>query len=198
MAEFEYNLELTKSLFADIDLEYPKPLVAFDDSQNLYEAFCLQHSIEKDVICFHVGFGGSSDANWNLDEYEILIREVVRTNTHQVLMSFGPDELELCEAMKHKLKDLPVVFYISQDGLVNFAKLISKFKLFVSTSTGTYHLASLVGTPTMTFFGDSLFASAARWKSIGEESLQQHFMIPSDPKERDKLFEEIKTDLLSI
>ena len=180
MAEFEYNLELTKTLFPDINLEYKKPLLSFQNDSELY----------KNYICFHVGFGGSSDANWTLDEYEILIKEALKKS--KVILTFGPDEKELLENMKERLKNEDVVFYLSTNGIVEFAKLISNFKLFVSTSTGTYHLASLVGTPTMTFFADSLFASSKRWKSVGDEKLQHNFEIPQTKEERIKLLDKIK------
>jgi len=198
MAEFGYNLALTKALFPDINLEYIKPLLQFDDAKEKYQEFCKNNNITKDVIAFHVGFGGSSDANWNLDEYEILIREALHVNKYNVVLTFGPDEKSLKEEMQERLKDTDIVFYLSTDGIVKFAKLISNFKLFVSTSTGTYHLASLVGTPTMTFFGDSKFASAARWKSVGDEKLQTHYMLPTDTDKRAKMFERVKRDLLSL
>ena len=198
MAEFEYNLELTKTLFSDINLEYKKPLLEFSDAKKVYEVFCINHDITKEIVAFHVGFGGSSDANWNLDEYEILIREVLNQGKYQVVLTFGPDEKELYEEMQKRLFDKDVVFYLSLDGLIYFAKLISCFKLFVSTSTGTYHLASLVGTPTMTFFADSLFASSARWKGVGDEKLQKHFMIPYGKEQRKIVFEEVVRVLLEI
>ncbi len=198
MAEFEYNLELTKELFKDISLEYKKPLLEFEDSKNIFDVFCANNDIEKEVVAFHVGFGGSSDANWTLDEYEILIREVLRQNKYQVVMTFGPDEKELYKSMRNRLRSEDIVFYLSLDGLIYFAKLISNFKLFVSTSTGTYHLASLVGTPTMTFFANSLFSSEKRWKSVGEESKQEHFMIPQDEDKRVELFEEVKKKLFAL
>ncbi len=198
IAEFEYNLELTKELFKDISLEYKKPLLEFEDSKNIFDVFCANNDIEKEVVAFHVGFGGSSDANWTLDEYEILIREVLKLNKYQVVMTFGPDEKGLYEDMKERLKGENIVFYLSLDGLIYFAKLISNFKLFVSTSTGTYHLASLVGTSTMTFFADSLFASAKRWKSVGEESKQEHFMIPMDKDKKVEMFEEVKEKLSAL
>lgn len=189
MAEYEYNLALAKELFGDISLEYPKPLCRFDDAKVVYD---------KEVIAFHVGFGGSSDANWNLDEYEELIRAVLQGKKYQVVLTFGPDEKELCKQMQARLEGEDVVYLISQEGLVAFAKLISNFKLFVSTSTGTYHLASMVGTPTMTFFADSLFASAARWKSIGDVNLQKHYMLPSDAQKRKEMFAEVKRELVSF
>lgn len=198
MAEFEYNLELTKTLFSDISLEYKKPLLKFEDAKKVYDDFCVKNDITKEVIAFHVGFGGSSDANWNLDEYEVLIKEVLKQGKYQVVLTFGPDEKELYEEMQSRLSGEDVVFYLSLEGLIYFAKLISSFKLFVSTSTGTYHLASLVGTPTMTFFADSLFASSARWKSIGDEKLQSNFMIPHDKEERKVFFKAVKKEVLNV
>ena len=180
MAEFEYNLQLTKELFNNIDLTYKKPLLDFG-------------SVQKDGVCFHVGFGGSSDANWSLDEYIELIDVVLQR--HRVTLTFGPDEVKLMDTMKQKLQGREIEFYLSKDGIVSFAKYLTRFRLFVSTSTGTYHLASLVGTPTMTFFADTLFASAKRWKSVGDEKLQKHFMIPHAKEEREKLFKEVTKEL---
>jgi len=196
MAEFEYNIELCKTLFPSLDLTYKQPLLKFNDAQKYYETFCREYKVEKEVVAFHVGFGGSSDANWNLDEYVTLIKTICELGKYQAVLTFGPDEKNLCTVMQKKLPHESVIFYVSNDGIVNFAKLISQFRLFVSTSTGTYHLASLVGTPTLTFFGDSLFASAKRWKGVGEERLQTHFMLPSDTLQRKVMLEEVKNKLI--
>jgi ADP-heptose:LPS heptosyltransferase len=198
MAEFEYNLELTKTLFPDIDLEYKKPLLEFEDAKKIYEVFCINNDIEKEVVAFHVGFGGSSDANWNLNEYEELIHAVLIENKYQIVLTFGPDEKDLYEEMQTRFMAYNVVFYFSQESISYFAKLISNFKLFVSTSTGTYHLASLVGTPTLTFFADTLFASSKRWKSIGAEELQNNYMIQYQKHEKKELFKKIKKYLSSL
>ncbi len=199
MAEFEYNLALTRELFSDISLEYPQVLLSFKNMDKFYDVFCQNYEIEKEVIAFHIGFGGSSDANLTYDEYENLIKNLLITKKYQVVMTFGPDEKDLYEEMQNRFEGLNVVFYLSTDGLIYFAKLISKFKIFISTSTGTYHLASLVGTPTMTFFGDSLFASSARWKSVGRVENQMHFMLPAQgTSEREDIFKKIKLELLSF
>ena len=202
MAEFEYNLQLLKAVCLDIDLKFEKPLLKFDDAKNVVENFCQKYNITKEIIAFHPGFGGSSDANWTLDEYIELVKTVLHpkgtshVNKYQVVMTFGPDEQNLFLTCKEKLANENVIFYISKEGLVNFAKLISGFKLVISTSTGTYHLAALVGTPTMTFFADSLFASAKRWKSVSDETIQKHYMIPQDEEKRAEMFEKVKEELL--
>jgi ADP-heptose:LPS heptosyltransferase len=198
MSEYEYNLALTYEVFKDIKPNYPKPLLVYEDSKKVYDVFCLNNDIFKKVIAFHVGFGGSSDANWSLDEYEILIRTLLSTKKYQVVLTFGPDEKELYEEMQNRLADEDIVFYLSLEGIVYFAKLISNFSLFISTSTGTYHLASLVGCKTMTFFADTLFASPKRWKGVGDEALQNNYIIPQDKDKRKKLFSKVSSELLSM
>ncbi|MFZ2889781.1 glycosyltransferase family 9 protein [Sulfuricurvum sp.] len=193
MAEFEYNLQLSRALFPDIVLDFPKPLLTFSGASEAYDSFCREYGITKSVVAFHPGFGGSSDANWTLAEYVELVK-MAEENPHiDVVMTFGPDEEKLYEEAKELLDESRVILYRSRGSVVDFAKLLSSFKLFISTSTGTYHLASAVGCETFTFFADSLFASAARWKSIGEK--QSHFMIPSDSAGRESMFEKVKQAL---
>lgn len=191
MAEFEYNLELTKALFQDISLDFPKPLLHFSD--DVFIVFCAEYAITKPVVAFHPGFGGSSDANWTLDEYIQLVQIAQTYEQIDVVMTFGPDEEKLYNEAKELLGESRVILYRSVGSVVDFAALLSSFKLFISTSTGTYHLASAVGCETFTFFADTRFASALRWKSIGET--QHHFMIPLNPQGRTEMFEKVKREL---
>lgn len=196
MGEFEYNLQLARELFEDISLDFPKPLLHF--SEDNFQKFCAKYGITKPVVAFHPGFGGSSDANWTLEEYIKLVSIATENEAIDVVMTFGPDEEKLYDEAKSFLGESRVILYRSQGSIVDFASLLSRFKLFVSTSTGTYHLASASGCETFTFFGDSKFASAARWKSIGEESKQHHFMIPLDPIGHAEMFEKVKRELKSF
>lgn len=193
MAEFEYNLELSKALFSDLKTDFPKPLLHFDDT--LYKAFCETYSVAKPVVAFHPGFGGSSDANWTLGEYIELVRIAQEDEGVDVVMTFGPDEENLYTEAKALLGESRVILYRSAGSIAHFAALLSRFSLFVSTSTGTYHLASASGCETFTFFADTLFASSARWKSIGDPKKQRHFMIPLDPQGRSQMFETVKQEL---
>ncbi len=193
MAEFEYNLQLARALFPDIDLAFPRPLLRFGDEA--YAAFCAEFKITRPVVAFHPGFGGSSDANWTLEEYIDLVRIAEGFEGIDVVMTFGPDEEKLYGEAKEMLGESRTVLYRSRGSVADFAALLSRFKLFVSTSTGTYHLASASGCETFTFFADTLFASAARWKGIGEAALQHHYMIPLDEAGRSAMFDRVKKEL---
>lgn len=193
MAEFEYNLQLARALFDDISLDFPQPLLKF--GSEAYQVFCAEYGITKPVVAFHPGSGGSSDANWTLGEYIELVRIAETCEGVDVVMTFGPDEEALYHEANALLGESRVIPYRSAGSVVDFAALLSRFGLFVSTSTGTYHLASASGCETFTFFADTLFASSARWKSIGEESKQHHYMIPLDAAGRAEMFERVKREL---
>ncbi|PHR59454.1 MAG: heptosyltransferase [Arcobacter sp.] len=200
MAEFEYNLELSKTLFKDIDLSFPFPLLEVnkDEKSDIYNKFIKSYKIKKDkkIIAFHPGSGGSSDANWTIQEYIELAKVILNNEKYQIIFTFGPGEDNLYEIVKKASLD-NVVLYKSEGSIMDFANLVSSFQLFISTSTGTYHLAAMVGTPTMTFFADTLFASSKRWKSISDEKIQINKMIPLEDIKRRTFFEETKADLLS-
>lgn len=198
MAEFEYNLYLCKALFKDIDLTYDFPLIEFSEEEltEIYDSFYSPLQVTKPVIAFHPGSGGSTEANLTFERYLELVKIVIESKKYQALLTFGPDDQELFEKAQKECEGLDVILYNSKDGIVNFLKLLSTFELFVSTSTGTYHLAALAGIKTMTFFGNSTFASVARWKAISPEEMQMPFML--NPEKRDEQFQEIKKELINF
>ncbi len=200
MAEYAYNLALAKTLFPDLNTAYRRPLLSFSEAERaaVYRKFCDKYGISKPVVAFHPGFGGSSDANWTLDQYVQLVASISDVSGIQPVMTFGPDETALRTEAARKTRGLDVILYTSDDGLVAFAQLLASFRLFVSTSTGTYHLASAVGTPTMTFFADTLFASVKRWKAVGDAAKQHPYMLPADEGKRAEMFARVKTELRAL
>ncbi len=168
--EFEYNLELLKLFDGSLDLNFSKPL------------YPLNYKRENFVI-FHPGFGGSSDGNLSLDEYWQLAKKASKIS--KVVFTFGPDDRASKDYIKSLIgsgvENLPNPIEI-KDNFKDIAELthfIAKSKLFVSTSTGPMHLAALTNTPTVSFFGNTLFASAKRWGSISDEKLQNNFHLGS-------------------
>jgi len=163
MREFEYNLQLLKAFDESLVLEFKKPLLAVGSI-----------SSNKNFIIFHAGFGGSSDGNLSLDDYLELAQKA--SEFTKVVFSFGPDDGESKKYIKSKL-DFEVTIKDDFKSLMDFTKFIASSKLFVSTSTGPMHLAGMTNTPTLSFFGANLFASAKRWGTISDEGVQHNFTV---------------------
>ncbi|MEN5388179.1 glycosyltransferase family 9 protein [Aliarcobacter skirrowii] len=160
--EWQYNLDLAKAIFPSLKLDFKRPLLNLDVKK------------EKRVI-FHAGFGGSSDGNLSLDDYLNLARSI-KDSEYEVVFSFGPDDEKSKEYIESKL-DFKATIYNSKGTLLEFTKYIASSTLFVSTSTGPMHLAGASNTKTLSFFGNSLFASSKRWATISDEKYQNNFML---------------------
>ncbi len=163
--EWQYNLDLAKKIFPDIKLDFTRPLLNFEEKK------------EKRVI-FHPGFGGSSDGNLSLDDYLNLARSI-SNSSYEIVFSFGPDDGVSKEYIEKKL-DFKATIFDSRISLYEFTKYLACSSLFVSTSTGPMHLAGATNTKTLSFFGNSLFASSKRWATISKVENQNNFMLSAD------------------
>lgn len=163
--EWQYNLDLAKALFPNIKLDFRRPLLDIEVKR------------EKRVV-FHTGFGGSSDGNLTLDDYLNLAKSI-EDSGYEIVFSFGPDDEKSKEYIKERL-DFEATIFDSKLSLYEFTCYLASCSLFVSTSTGPMHLAGLTNTRTISFFGDSLFASSKRWATISDEKNQNNFMLNKD------------------
>ena len=199
MREFEYNLELLKAFKNDVDVNFEKPLLKITDDEKVNELtkFKNEFDLKEDYkyVAFHPGYGGSSDGNLSIDDYIRLAKKVSQINNIKVVFTFGPDDGITKEYIQKHI-DFDVIIYESKSSLLNFCKLLSNFEIFVSTSTGPMHLAGSVNIKTISFFGESLFASAARWATISDEKLQNNYSIPANYDKT--LYNKIENRLLEV
>ena len=163
--EWQYNLDLAHKLFPDIKLDFTRPLLDMN-------------VIKEKRVVFHAGFGGSSDGNLTLDDYINLARSI-KDSDYEIAFSFGPDDEKSKEYINKNI-DFEATIFDSKISLYEFTKYIASSYLFVSTSTGPMHLAGATNTKTLSFFGDSLFASAKRWGTISNKENQNNFTVPKE------------------
>jgi len=180
--EFEYNLDLLKVFDRNLNLEFERPLFKTSEGNKL-----------TPFIIFHPGFGGSSDGNLALADYLKLAKKA--SEFVKIVFTFGPDD-----ALSKKYIEQNIDFTVSiRDDfpdLMTFTKFIATSNLFVSTSTGPMHLAGMTNTPTLSFFGESLFASAKRWGTISDVKLQHNFTLSKEYNL--EVYREIENELMDI
>jgi ADP-heptose:LPS heptosyltransferase len=182
--EFEYNLDLLKAFDPGLVLDFKRPLLTIPD---------VNH---HECVIFHPGFGGSSDGNLSLDDYWKLAKKA--SERSDIVFTFGPDDQKTKAYFVSKTEDDNNRISIRDDfnTLLAFTKFIASSKLFVSTSTGPMHLAGLTNTKTLSFFGDTLFASAKRWGTISDEVCQNNFTVPLNYSQ--DLYIQIENRLLEL
>ena len=163
--EWQYNMELGATLFPADALFFSPPLIT---------TYNTDPKVNR--VVFHPGYGGSSAGNLRLEDYLRLARRASKIPNLEVVFTFGPNDRALLDRVRSIL-DFQATIVSEPMTLLDFCRFISQSRLFVSTSTGPMHLAGSVNTPTLSFFGSSLFASSKRWAPISDPSLQTNLMI---------------------
>jgi ADP-heptose:LPS heptosyltransferase len=162
--EWEYNFDLAKALVPNLVCRPVRPFL------NLTAA-----KPEKKRIAFHPGYGGSSDGNLKLEDYLSLAKSIANDDL-EIVFTFGPDDTQSKNYIEKNL-DFKATIYESKGTIVEFCEFLNSCEVLVSTSTGPMHLAGMLNLTTVSFFGDSLFASAKRWATISDTNKQHNFML---------------------
>ena len=165
--EWQYNLDLGRNLLKLNEPALTPPLIQF------------QNVAPKNRVVLHPGSGGSSDGNLRIDDYLSLAKRASQVPELEVVFTFGPDDQETYHRIK-SLLDFPATLIQSNMRLIEFCRFLAESRLLISTSTGPMHLAGAVNTPTISFFGDSLFASSKRWAAVSSTERQHNFMLGKD------------------
>jgi ADP-heptose:LPS heptosyltransferase len=166
--EYAYNIDLGSAVFPELINKIERPLLDFSSAE----------PVVKRRIAFHPGFGGSSDGNLLLGDYLRLAQAAAQLSDTEVVFTFGPDDQVLREEVESQV-DFPAKIINQFASLRDFCQFLQGCRLFVSTSTGPMHLAAAVNTPTLSFFGDSLFASSQRWEPVSDPEHQHNFRVPA-------------------
>lgn len=178
--EFAYNLDLLKAFDDTLTLDYAQPVLRFDSvtDNEVFQHFKTQHNITdtQKIIAFHPGSGGSSEGNLTIEDY-LRLAQKAEDHGYTVVFTFGPDDQRLKQAVE-KRQNVNAILFDSSGSLTDFCRLIQHFSLFVSTSTGPMHLAAATNTKTLSFFGQNLVSTPARWASISAAEQQHNIIVP--------------------
>lgn len=180
--EYIYNLDVVRQCLTDFNLQHTTlpspPYLHFPDEQvsALREQFCKQHHIDPEslIIFIHPGSGGSAN-NLSLLQYSRLAELLKSRQGHTVVITAGPGENAGAKRLSEYLSNTPHLIYISDKGLVNFAKHIQFADLFISGSTGPLHIAGALDRPTAAFYTRRRSATALRWQTLNNDDKRLAF-----------------------
>ena len=181
--EWQYNLDLLRQCNKNIDLTFTPPLLTLDIKRDSF-------------IILHTGSGGSTDGNLILKDY-IKLAKTIKDKV-EIIFTFGPDDKKIKQETRNYIKkeNLDIQIKDNFKDIWEFTQFIAKSKLFISTSTGPMHLAGLTNTPTLSFFGENLFASSKRWSTISNKKYQNNFELPLNYTQ--EFYDKIETRLMEI
>jgi lipopolysaccharide heptosyltransferase II len=106
------------------------------------------------LIGLHVA-GGRESKQWHLARFAEVGRTLAAEGRVTLVLTGGPGDRALVDAVKADLRDAPVVDTAGALDLPATAALLSRLTMLVTGDTGPMHLASAVGTPVIALFGPS-------------------------------------------
>tara|TARA_R110002072_G_scaffold276051_2_gene437691 strand:+ start:30853 stop:31947 length:1095 start_codon:yes stop_codon:yes gene_type:complete len=182
MHESDYNFNLLKPFGHNYHMDErdslaPKFFLNEKDKEASLSNFYSQLTangltLNKPVIMLHPGMTGHT-LNWNSRNYGRLI---VRLNAlypgkFNYVVSYTPSDESYLVGMKdflemNKTRDLSQSVYFfdgSMEGLRNYVHVLSNVELFIGPSTGTTHLANILGINQVAIYSPIKVQSALRW-----------------------------------
>lgn len=191
--EFAYNLDLARQLLQDFDVPQPAnpepPYLTFntDEIISLKNEFIISHSINpcQPLVFMHPGSGGSA-VNLSLAQYARLAHAVHSLQPVTFVICAGPGEEPRARALALMMKAISHVVYVSNQGLVAFAKHIAFADLFISGSTGPLHIAGALNRPTVGFYPRRRSATSLRWQTLNTADRRLAFS-PSENTDQENM-----------
>lgn len=181
--EFEYNLDLARYYLSQLGLNHhtqtTPPFLQFPEVQieQIHNDFCKRYQIDPNnkLIFIHPGSGGSA-VNLSIQQFADLASRLCSSGRHTIVISAGPGEQTNANQLAGLLPStVPHVVYISDQGLLPFAKHIAFADLFISGSTGPLHIAGTLNRPTAGFYPRRQSATSLRWQTLSADDQRLGF-----------------------
>jgi len=190
--EYEYNLDMVRKFLAEQGIGNPKsikpPYLAFKAKviAALEKKFRKVHKIpaKKKLVFVHAGHGGSA-TNLSLGHYASLIHKLASSKKLHFVLTAGPSEDDQAQRLASLLLKEPHTVYISNKGLLDFARHLQFCDVFISGSTGPLHIAGALDCCTAAFYPRRISSTAVRWQTVNTPGRRMAFEPPEGSEESD-------------
>jgi ADP-heptose:LPS heptosyltransferase len=197
MHEMEYNLNLLAPM--GIDYNYldkvkfsPEIALTQDEVESgiiLFNKDLESQGIElgRKMIFIHPGMTGHT-LNWSSRNFGRLIIKLEQKFPEKFLfvVSYTPSDNAYLQGMKEIL-DIPQndylknrIYYFNgiKHGLRHYMSVLSQAALFIGPSTGTTHIASVLGVPVVGLYSPIKVQSALRWGPLSKTPEKTKILVP--------------------
>ncbi len=190
--EYEYNLDLARHFLArrgiDVDGHVARPVLPADDAlvASRRRELARELGIAADArwIFVHPGHGGSAN-NLSVEQYASFMRALEPGPQHAIVVTAGPGERTVADALASLLGSRACVVYESRRGLGRFVEALATADLVVGGSTGPLHIAGALNLYTVAFYPRRATSSPLRWQTLNAPDRRIAAMPPNSAAERD-------------
>lgn len=181
----EYNFQDKHKYSPDIELlpeEIEKGMEQFN--RDLTDAGV---KTDKKMVFIHPGMTGHT-LNWSSRNYGRLIIKLEQKFPEKFLfvVSHTPSDHQYLQGLKEILNKPEYeflknrIYYFNgiKNGLRQYMSVLSQASLFVGPSTGTTHIASVLGVPVVSLYSPIKVQSALRWGPISKNTDKTKILVP--------------------
>lgn len=197
MHEMEYNLNLLSPMGIDYnfkDKEHYSPEIHLtqDELEMNYNSFkkdLIKEGIETErkMIFIHPGMTGHT-LNWSSRNYARLVLKLEQKfpGKYLFVISHTPSDFVFLQGLKEIfsksenafLKDRIYYFNGQKMGLRHYMCILSRASLFVGPSTGTTHIAAVLGVPVVSIYSPIKVQSSLRWGPLAKNKDKVKILVP--------------------
>jgi ADP-heptose:LPS heptosyltransferase len=197
MHELEFNLNLLAPMginyhFSDLPKYIPEIYLNQDESEFAFNQFVndlAREGFETDhkMIFIHPGMTGHT-LNWASRNYGRLVLKFEQKFPGKFLfvISHTPADHQYLQGMKEILSRrenqflAKRIYYFNGQkyGLRNYMSVLQKASLFVGPSTGTTHIAAVLGVPVVSLYSPIKVQSVLRWGPLSKNQEKLKSLVP--------------------
>lgn len=172
----EHTLDIIRAIGADIDSKSPEVSTTPLASEYV-ENFLIQNNIlDSDLLVgIHPG-GYYPTQRWPLERFAAVGDEVIEKYQAKVVIIGGLGEEESVEEIANKMRYKPLIWV--KEPLRNSVAFIDRCNLLICNHSGTLHIATALGTPTVSTMGPH---NPIRWWPWGDRNIVIRKDLPCSP-----------------
>ncbi len=197
MHEMEYNLNLLEPM--GIEYSYkdkvhysPEIYLSQDELEMNYNSFkkdLMKEGMDpnRKMIFIHPGMTGHT-LNWSSRNYARLILKFEQRfpDKFQFIVSYTPSDNTFLQGLKEilnrreneYLKNRIYFFNGQKEGLRHYMSVLSHAAAFIGPSTGTTHIAAVLGVPVVTIYSPIKVQSSLRWGPLAKNKEKIKILVP--------------------
>src|SRR3989337_54852 len=141
----EMHLDLLKFLMPGVSGELPFLEVKAEEKKYIRN-YLKKMGISDEGFLVGINLGGTGEKRWEVENFIELGNKLKEKENVKVIYIWGPEEKELVKNLKITVV-LPEIL-----SLPKLSALLQRCNFLISSDSGIMHLATAVGTPTLTIF----------------------------------------------
>lgn len=162
------DLLLYKKFDRMLEIDSKKIIEAISYKSEVDENKDFSLSKDKFKLIIHPGGATGKSRTWSAKHYRQLIN-LLDVDKFQVILTGGPQEMALCDAIKSQRKD--ILNFSGKLSLEELKALILQADGLIAASTGPLHLSAFLGKHTLGIFPSFGAESAIKWGPVGKKAL---------------------------